>query len=125
MSCRVGHVEFCVATLAAITAGYVPYCCIYEPLYAFITVLLGVRPPRAGNPFASNFVGYILLNMRSGIMFPCAPVSTFAFKVAGTCGLSSRVMSSIATISSRVTPPSLLTLSNERASNYSLSSVWM
>ena len=46
-------------------------------------------------------------------MFPDAPVSTFAFRVAGMCGLSSSVMLIIAKISSRVSPLSLLTLSNE------------
>ena len=54
-------------------------------------------------------------------MVPRAPVPTFAFRVAGTCGLSSRVMSSTAKISTRVSLPSLLMLSSEMASNDSLS----
>ena len=52
-------------------------------------------------------------------MFPDAPVSTFAFRFAGMCGLSSSVMLIIAKISSRVSPLSLLTLSIDNASNVS------
>ena len=52
-------------------------------------------------------------------MFPDAPVSTFAFMVAGMCGLSSSAMLIIAKISSRVSLRSLLTLSNDNASNVS------
>ena len=87
-----------------------PYCCIVVPLYAVSTALLGTRVLCTGKPSAFSFVGYILLKMRSGRMFHDAPVSTFTFRVAGMCGLSSSVVLIIAKISSRVSPLSLLTL---------------
>ena len=54
---------------------------------------------------AIKFVGYIILKIRNGRMFPDAP--TFAFRVACMYGLSSSVMLIIAKISSGVSPLSL------------------
>ena len=83
--CRCACCRSCMAPSSCHTVVCLGHCMLSAGL-------LGDRLPGIGNPSESSFAGHIRQNMRSGRMFPCAPVSTLTFSVAGTLGLSAMVM---------------------------------
>ncbi len=60
-----------------------PSCFIVVPLHACSMVCLFFVVPSAGYALGASFSGNIRRNIRSGRMFPCAPVSTFTLRDAG------------------------------------------